>query len=62
MDLFFVLTLWFSARRFETFLFACVTCVLFCPGHVGAGSNAAIAAAASRAIGATLEVSLHLFV
>ena len=26
-------------------------------GHMGAGSNAAIAAAASRAIGATLEVS-----
>lgn len=26
-------------------------------GHVGAGSNAAIAAAASRAIGATLEMS-----
>lgn len=25
-------------------------------GHMGAGSNAAIAAAASRAIGATLEV------
>ena len=28
-------------------------------GHVGAGSNAAIQAAASRAIGATLEVSLR---
>ena len=27
-------------------------------GHVGAGSNTAIQAAASRAIGATLEVSL----
>lgn len=31
--------------------------VRVCLGHVGAGSNAAIAAAASRAIGATLEMS-----
>ena len=28
-------------------------------GHMGAGSNAAIAAAASRAIGATLEVGYY---
>ena len=32
-------------------------CAALCvEGHVGAGSNAAIAAAASRAIGATLTV------
>ena len=29
---------------------------MYVSGHVGAGSNAAIAAAASRAIGATLEM------
>lgn len=33
----------------------------FYTGHIGAGSNPAIAAAASRAIGATLEVSLYLY-
>ena len=39
----------------------CVDAGWLSSGHMGAGSNAAIAAAASRAIGATLEVChLHI--